>query len=59
MKNIVATTASVSSDRGGENVLDDVHSFVGEEMQWRIFLSSVYDVLARNFFPVVGAEWRT
>ena len=39
MTNLVSTTARVSSDRGGENGLDDVHLFVGEEMQWRIFLA--------------------
>jgi hypothetical protein len=31
MKNLRFTTARVSSNRGGENVLDDVHFFVGEE----------------------------
>jgi hypothetical protein len=28
----------VSSDRGGENALDDVLLFGGEETQWRIFI---------------------
>jgi len=40
MKNLVSTTARVASDGGGENVLDDVYLFVGEEMQWRIFVAS-------------------
>jgi hypothetical protein len=39
MKNIVSTTARVSSDRSGGNVLDDIHLFVGEETQWRISLA--------------------
>jgi hypothetical protein len=37
MTNLVSTTARVSTDKGGENVLDDVTFFLGEEMQWRIF----------------------
>jgi hypothetical protein len=39
MKNLVSTTARFPSDVGGENFLDDVHLFVGEEMQWHIFFA--------------------
>lgn len=39
MKNLVSATARVSRDGGGENLLDDVRLFGGEEIQWRIFLS--------------------
>ena len=35
---LVITTAPVSSDRGGENALDDVLLLGGEERQWRIFI---------------------
>ena len=30
MKNLVSTTTRASSERGGENDLDDAHFFVGE-----------------------------
>jgi hypothetical protein len=39
MTNLVSTTAGVFSDTGGENGRDDVNLFVGEAMQWRIFLA--------------------
>ena len=39
MKNLGSTTAHVTIDRGRENDLDVLHLFVGEEMQWRIFLA--------------------
>jgi hypothetical protein len=38
-ENPVSTTAPVASDRSGGNVLDDVHLFIGEEMQWRILIA--------------------
>jgi hypothetical protein len=39
MKNLLSITARVSSDTGRENGLDDLHSFVGEEVQLWIFLA--------------------
>jgi len=39
MKNPVSTTARVCIDRGRENDLGYIHLFVGEEMQWQIFLA--------------------
>jgi len=39
MKNLVSTTARVSSDWGGESGLGDVCLSGGKEMQWRISLS--------------------
>jgi hypothetical protein len=39
MKNQYPPPQVSLSDRCGENDLDNVHLFVGEEIQWRIFLA--------------------
>jgi hypothetical protein len=54
MKNLASTTAGVSSSRGGENVLDDSHLFVGEEIQWRIFHSVALCIPPFNVLLYVG-----
>jgi hypothetical protein len=54
MTNLVSTTARVFTDRGRENIFDDVHRFAGEEMQWWIYVAVTYCTPPLNVIQYVG-----